>query len=309
MAIIIIKPNEEYEIENKGKITILSYKDINEAVDNLSVFGADMIFKFDPFDSFGKSGDTVTFVQIVADDFSYIKPPQEKPIYTWSMNKQQDFALRNYKADGIQCDSKDIPLNYSIDQYVNVSVPDFPYNCDYRYPENRIVETLGLSYQEQKAEDLLNKIKEGKLSPKEFNLEELYNGNFKTFDEQKAELIRRLNCDKDIVPYVVYSAAKRVGKWQPGRMSDSPRTKALKGVENIQGSQHFETLLMYNDKSSKKLSVLCTVYWGWTIDTVDGHAKIFDIECKEELPMHWLKAVEQWNKYEEHGFKIPNIEV
>ncbi len=301
----IIKPNKEYEVENAGKITILSYKDINETLGNVLVFGADMIFKFQPFENFGGGGDTVTFVQVVSDDFSYIAP-DGKRTYTWSKNRNQDFASRNYKEDGSDCKSKDIPLNYSIDQFVNTISP--PNNCDFRYPENRTDETTSLSNQDKKVTYLLQKIDVGEISLKELNLEELREPQYNTFNKKKEQFIKRLNCDDNIVPYVAYSSVKSAGIWQPGRMSDSPRTKTINTATGIQGSQRFETLLMYNKKSERKQYALCTVYWGWIIDS-DGHAKIIDIECGDGLPEHWQKAKEQWNKYETQGFKIPDIDI
>lgn len=300
IIINVIIPNKEYEIVNVGKINILNYAAIYEKSDKSTIFGADMIFMFNALDSFGKGGNTVTFVQIVADDFSYITPEKEKK-YTWSKNKNQDFKCRNYKEDGSTCGDINIPLNYSIDQYVSST------NFDYRYPEDRKNETTSLSNQDKKVNLLIEKIKNKEISLEEYNLEELKEPQYNTDEKKKAEIIKRLNCDDNIVPYVVYSAVKSVGKWQPGRMSDSPRTYALNIDTYIQGSQKFETLLMFYDNASKSYFPLCTVSWGWSVDVSSGKTKLMDIRCVDGLPQHWQKAREQWNKYEVNGFKIPDI--
>jgi len=307
--ITVITPNKEYQIENIGKITILNYKATNETIENTLLFGADMIFKFTPFDNFGTNGDTVTFVQTVADDFSYAIEENGPRIYTWYKNKTQDFYLRNYKDDGTELKIKDVPLNYSIDQFVNTSITQ-PNNYDYRYPEIRTDEITSLSNQEKKVDYILQQIKAGKISLKELNLEELSKREYNDPKKKKEELIRRLNCDDNVVPCVTYSSLKSAGVWQPGRMSDSPLTKTLNTAKDISGSQHFETMLMYNKKRENQLYALCTVYWGWEIDE-QRHSKIFDIECKDGLPEHWEKARELWNKTEttNHGFRIPDIEI
>ena len=308
MEIKEIQAGKEYQLTNVGNITILSYKAHNPTSENGTEFGADMIFKFDPLKSFGGGGDTFTFVQIVADDFSY-KSSDEKTIYTWIKNKLQNFTERNYTTDGQRSSSKEIPLNYSIDQYFKDNgIGDVPDNHDFRYPEIRTVNTESLSTQEKKVSKLLAELtKPG--SYERFNLEELKDTTkYNTPEKKKAEIIRRLNCDDNIVPEVVYSAFKSAGTWQPARMADSPRTYAPTDSTEIKGSQHFETLLLYDDKNKKKLYALCTIYWGWEI-MEDGNYRIIPVECKAGLPEHWENAKKFWNACNDARFKIPDIEV
>ncbi|MCH5185603.1 MAG: hypothetical protein J1F64_05690 [Oscillospiraceae bacterium] len=306
------------EVKNIGEIIIYRCRAFNKdytinAKDARSL-GADIIFGFHPHKNFGTTGDICTFVQLVADDFSYKTSDEAETTYTWSKDKTQDLRVRNYDDTGNQNQSICIPLNYSIDQ----SFPDF------RYTETRERESDTVSSRSKKIGALINALREDESKLKAFNLDkvEAVKDNLKRVSEESKvseEIKRRLDSteDSEIIPDVVYSAfksskeqffsdTKEIG-WGPGRMSDSPRTNTLISYKDIKGSQNFETLLMYEDKKNNKTYALCTLYWGWTTDnTADGPISvIIDPECRQGLPEHWENAKNFWNKCG-NKLKIPD---